>query len=298
MATIQELESAENELTVQQRVEAFFKGTDALRDFSEEIMVPVLRGQLGLSDRESAIVGIYYRMHLWMRSLVAMNSRIHFQGAAAAARSLFELLMDAELLAADNDGVATARFHAFPQVDRFRVARQVVAYNDQHPESTIDDEHQRSLLQIPNREKEIEEIIVQHWGRTRKGKPCRPEHWSGMSVRSRAEQLGDEVTELYLESYPLLSWAIHSGSAIYAGIGEDAIESSFGISHSLSQRSFLKAIKMTARTMQIDKAYKGLDDVLEELRMTPGRVIVEDQARRIDEAKEQARRELGNIIIP
>lgn len=299
MATLDELENAENhDVTVRERVEAFFKGTDALRGFSGDVMVPVLKGQLDLKDEELALIGIYYRMYGWIQSLVSMNSRIHFQGAASAARSLFELLLDIKLLVQDPDGTVTARFHAYPQVERHRAAKQIVDFTDQHDDSTIDDEHQRRLVETVGKQEEIDELIVKHWGLTKKDKPKRPEHWSGLSVKARAMALGEEYEALYVESYPVLSWCVHAGSAIYSGIGESAIESSFGLSHALSQRCFLDATGEVARAMHIDKAFEGLSDVLEGLRLTPGRVILEEQAKRIDEAKAQARRDFGGIFVP
>jgi hypothetical protein len=94
MVTFDELEKADvSDLPVRMRIEAFYKGTDALSQFTESKMIPILKGQINLSYKEKAIVGTYYRMYGSVRSLVAMNRRIHFQGAAAAARSLFELLL-------------------------------------------------------------------------------------------------------------------------------------------------------------------------------------------------------------
>ena len=123
MATLEEIQQAEvTQLSVRQRVEAIYKGTDAISKFAEDVLVPVLRGQLNLNNQENAVTGVYFRMCLWIRSLVAMNSRVHFQGAAAAARTLFELLLDIKLLVSDATGSMTDQFHAFPEVVRFRVA--------------------------------------------------------------------------------------------------------------------------------------------------------------------------------
>ena len=83
MASLEEIAAAETrDLSVRQKVEAFYKGTDALTKFSTEAIVPIIRGQLDLNDREKAIVGIYLRMHAWMHSLVTLNSRLHFRPRA------------------------------------------------------------------------------------------------------------------------------------------------------------------------------------------------------------------------
>jgi len=185
MATIEEVQQAEiTDLSVRKRVEAFYKGTDAIAKFAQEVMIPMLRGQLNLNDKERAITGIYYRMYLWIPSMVTMNSRIHFQGAASAARSLFELLLDIKLLDADTTGEMVAKFHVFPKVERFRVAQNIVSFNDKNPDSTIIvDTHQRNLVNKPGKVQEIEETITTHWGTTKSGHPRHPDHWSGMNMK-------------------------------------------------------------------------------------------------------------------
>ena len=191
MATLEEIQQAEvTQLSVRQRVEAIYKGTDAISKFAEDVLVPVLRGQLNLNNQENAVTGVYFRMCLWIRSLVAMNSRVHFQGAAAAARTLFELLLDIKLLVSDATGSMTDQFHAFPEVDRFRVAKAVVDYNDTHQGSSIADTDQRQLVNTQGKEQAINQLRSRHWGTTRKGNPRRPSHWSGLTVKDRAEKLG------------------------------------------------------------------------------------------------------------
>jgi len=55
---------------------------------------------------------------------------------------------------------------------------------------------------------------------------------------------------------------------------------------------------IVAKEMHVDQAVEGFTDILEELRLTPGAVIVEEQIRRINKSKEQAKENLGNIIVP
>lgn len=298
MASLAELEQAEvTQLSVRQRVEAFFKGTDIIKQFAAEVMVPILCCQLSLNEQEEAVTGVYYRMYLWMLSLVSMNSRVHFQGAAAAARTLFELLLDEKLLVTDTNGSMIAKFHAFPEVERFRLAKAIVGYNDTHRGSGIDDVHQRQLISTMGKEQAVNQQASQHWGTTKSGNPYRPQHWSGLKVKDRAKRLGPQYEELYIESYPLLSWSIHSGSVNYAGLNEDAIESCFGLSHSIAQRCFIEATTLITELMHIKEAVEGFNDILKELRLTPGKVIVKEQARIIDEARQRTR-DQGTIIVP
>ncbi|OPY82515.1 MAG: hypothetical protein A4E65_00815 [Syntrophorhabdus sp. PtaU1.Bin153] len=288
MATLKEIQEAEvEELPVRTRVEAFFKGTDAIRLFAEEVMIPVLQGQLRLNDHERAVTGTYYRMYLYVQSLVKLNSRIHFQAAASAARTTFELLLDLKLLAEDTaDSMPmTEKFHAFTEMDRFRVATQVVEYKNANPGSKIEDVHQRSLATKQGKQEAIDLLARKNWGNTKAGKPQKPKHWSGFNVKERAVRFGSKYEELYIESYPLLSWSVHAGPGSYAGLDENEIELCFGLSHSISQRCFLEATAITAEIMRINHAVEGFNDILESLRLVPGRVIVKEQARIIDEER-------------
>ena len=294
MVTFHELEKADvSDLPIRTRVEAFYKGTDAVSKFAESVMIPLLTGQINLSDKERAIVGTYHRMYAWARSLVAMNSRIHFQGAAAAARSLFELLLDIKALATDETGELVERFHAFPEVERFRVAEKLVSFCDNHPnDMNPDDSHQRAFVSKPGKRQTVHQDIVKYWGTTRKGKPNRPEHWTGLKTPQRAHELGSEYEKLYVEAYPLLSWYIHSGSTGYAGLNTEAIEACFGWSHSIAQRAFLEATLVCAQEMKISAAIDWFQEAIADLRLTPGKVLVEEQIKVLEKAKQAKQEEI------
>lgn len=289
MVTFDELEKADvSDLPIKKRVEAFYKGTEAVSKFAESVMIPVLRGQLNLTDREQALVGTYYRMYAWIRSMVVMNGPIHFQGAAAASRSLFELLLDLKILATDKSSDSVDKFHAFPEVEKYRVAKNLVSFAAAHPRTTIHAiKKQSNFVNAPGRKQSIDASITKHWGTTGKRKPKHPKHWTGRSVRERARKLAQRYEELYLEVYPLYSWYSHSGSTGYAGLDEKALEACFGLSHRVAQKTFLEATLICAQKMRISSAIEGLRDILDDLRLTPGKVIVEEQLKVLEEDKQK-----------
>lgn len=290
MVTFDEIEKADvSDLPVHKRVEAFFIGTKVLSEFAKSVIISVLYGQLNLSDREKAISGTYYRMYGWIRSMVVMNRREHFQGAAAAARTLFELLLDLKILATDETSDSVERFHAFPEVEKYRVAKKLVSFRDSHPNSTKDVSRQRKFLSSPGRKQKNDKAVIKFWGKTKKkGLPKHPKHWTGMSVFERARDLGIEYEELYHDAYPLLSWLIHSGSTGYAGLSEDALEAYFGRSHIIAQKTFIEATIICAEEFKISFLIKDLRIILEDIRLTPGKVIVEEQIKILENAKKKA----------
>ena len=218
--------------------------------------------------------------------MVDMKSRIHFQGAAAAARALFELLLDMRTLVNDKTGQFVERFHAFPEIEKFRAAENLISFCDKHPNyAKIDVSQRRNFVNRPDKRKTINQTIVKYWGTTKKGRPNRPEHWTGKKVQKRAHDLGLKYEELYVRVYPLLSWHIHSGSTGYAGFSAEGIESAFGVSHSIAQEMFLEATVICAEEMKISEAIDSFSDKIASLRVTPVKGLTREQIEILEKAK-------------
>lgn len=289
MVTYDEIEKADvSQLPVRTRVEAFYKGTEKISRFTESVMLPLLKGQLNLSDKEKAIVGTYYRMYAWLRSMVTLNSRIHFQGAAVATRALIELLIDIKTIIADKTGDLVEKFHAFPEVEKFRFAKHLVFFKDTHSGiSDIDISLQRAFINKPGKKQDIEKIVIKYWGRNKKGKPNYPRHWTGKDIKKRAEDLGFKYEELYIKCFPFLSWYVHSGSTGYAGFSEEAIDACFGLSHSIAQEIFLEGTLACAQEMKISEAINKFYKFVEDLRLTPGSFLVQELKKSLEKKNQE-----------
>ena len=68
------------------RAEAFFRGTEALCNFANKHVVPVLLGILSPNDYERALFDTYYRMQFWLLSLEKLDHPKHFQTVLNAVR--------------------------------------------------------------------------------------------------------------------------------------------------------------------------------------------------------------------
>jgi ACT domain-containing protein len=277
MVTNDEIENAVSKLPIRTRVEAFYKGTEEISKFTESVINPVLKGQLNLSDREKAIVGTYYRMYAWLKTMVTFNNSIHFQGAAAATRALIELLIDIKIIIEDKTGNLVEKFHAFPEIEKFRFAENLVSFKDAYPDdSNIDVSLQRAYVNKPDRKQNIEKIVIRYWGKNKKGKPNYPQHWTGKNIKERAKDLGFGFEELYMKSFPFLSWYVHSGSTGYAGLNKEAIDACFGLSHSIAQEIFLEGMLVCAREMKISEAISKFSKFIEALHLTPSNFLVQE----------------------
>ncbi len=292
MVSYDDLKNADtSNLPLSVRVEAFFKGTDAIGYFAEKKVIPqldalqslsIVSGK-NLSNRDIAIIGTYERMYLWVRSLSVMNSRQHFQGAASATRALVELLLDLKLFQSDSSGEYLKKYIAFLEVSKFRSAIKLVSFCDQHASETkLNSTHQRAFLKNGAKQIEVENTVRTLWGTKRSGDPNFPDHWSGMDTRSRARHLDAvfktiEFEELYIESYPLGSLYVHADPTGHLNLSEDTFESIFGLCHSIVQRLFLEATILCAQEMNLDLAIPQFTKMIDELRNTTGYCLVEKQ---------------------
>lgn len=113
------------------QAEAFFRGTEALCNFANKHVVPVLVGIISPNDYERALFDTYYRMQFWLLSLEKLDYPSHFQAVLNAARGTYELLLDLKLLQADPS--LAAKYHAFPFVARFSTAKKYIDELARHP---------------------------------------------------------------------------------------------------------------------------------------------------------------------
>lgn len=134
MSIHDDLKATENlDWPLKKKVEAFISGTATSAQFADEMIIGVLRGQMGLRPRELAVTGTYYRMYGWIKTLATLNDAVHYQAVASAARTLFELLLDLKILTEDTTGLELQRFQAFPEIEKFRVATKMTQFREENP---------------------------------------------------------------------------------------------------------------------------------------------------------------------
>lgn len=255
-----------------EQVKAFAESSEHVRFLAYDVINPLLKGALatGSSDKEKAVAGCYYRACAWMVTLAILREPIHFQAVAVGARSLFEIWVDMKLLAEDSTGESVGRYHAFPKVERFRAAKKIVEFSDKNPALKIDCAHQRALVSDPSKQQETEALVVKLWGRNKELR-----HWSGKDLASRIPPSDIEAKRIYSEHYPRLSWYVHSGSAGYAALDDDALRSCFALSHIMAQRASLGSIELVAKEMKIMQAVSWLPDAIEKTKLVPGLLMLQ-----------------------
>jgi hypothetical protein len=269
---LQTIDEPVSDLPLKTIIDAYFDGTKHMHDINYEVMIPQLKALLGPTPQEIAIRDIYFKMCLFLRSAITMNRLDHFQSVAALTRSLFELLLDMKILVADETGDAVNRYSEFPEIERYRRAEQLVAFDASHPNQIKQDlSAQRAFIADPARQARVASAI----GTKRKY----PDHWSGMNARERARNAGEEAA--YVEVYALLSWYVRAGAAGTTGMSKDALESVFGICHGLIRRIFLEAIEICAKATKISELTE-FQGWMTSLEIKTAELIVSEQRKLLD----------------
>jgi hypothetical protein len=200
---IQTMDEPVSDLPLKTIIDAYFDGTKHMHDFGRDVMIPQLKALLGPTAQEIALRDTYFKMHLLLGSVITMNRMDHFQSVAALTRSLFELHLDMKIVAADKTGDAVRRYNEFPEIERYRRAEQLIAFDSAHPGQIRQDlSAQRAFVCDPARQSRVAAAV---------GAKRPPDHWSGKNARDRARHVGQEA--LYVEVYALLSWYVHAGAA-------------------------------------------------------------------------------------
>jgi Family of unknown function (DUF5677) len=264
---------------------ATFEGVRALRVFAELHVKPLLQGLLTTTLRERAVVGLYYRLSAHVATSLRLDGTVHFQSIAATARAAFELALDLALLAADPSNESVDRLIAFTRVERYRVARRLVDFYATRPlPPGLNIQAQRQLCADPKETSEVQALVFQYWGRTKRGDPKSPKHWSRFpEARGRARHVGQDWEERYVRHYSMLSRHVHSGLVGVTGLSADMFDVFVSESHRLVQDSSLVAYDIVGAELQLSRAMERWREKLEFLKNVSGMALVDLRLRELGE---------------
>lgn len=258
---------------------------DALKqavDFVQSQVIPILKGQINLSQQEEAVVGIFYRTHSLASSLTRLNHKIDFNAVAEIARTIFELLLDIKLVSSPNIAKRDLdRFFTFAEVDRFRKAKKIVNLQKQYPDLTnssfFNSAARKKFVDMPSKADAIEAKVDSLWGKKGKGKGKLnwPDHWSGVSIRERAKNFGPLYEQEYLEIYSLLSAYAHGGNAAYSDLSEAALESVYGISLELARKMYIESLLICSKILKLREGIESFPQVVSFLENAPRQILID-----------------------
>ena len=251
-----------------------YQATVALRDFVDSKVAPVLYAQVQTSPFEEALVGLYFRMILWCRSLALLDEPDHFQAVRAGARAAFELHLDIHLL--DQDPAGAEKMFAFTKVWKYRSAQKLMNFVAartlplDHPAFR----HQRTLVSDPGKLLEYDELMRQHWPQ-QAARETTPQNWAGKTIDALAREGGPEFELRYREEYGLASQFVHSGIVTIDNMSREALVIAYARGRLLFQESLLKATSIVAGSLHLFDAIPNLKTSLDELEKKPDSIIAQ-----------------------
>lgn len=250
---------------------ATFEGIKALRAFSEAHLRGVLQGLLATTEREQAVLRLYYRLAAYLATVYRLDSPIHFQSIAGAARSIFELALDLALIHADTTTESITRLNAFTRVERYRVAKRLVDFYANRPvPPDFNITEQSQVCADAAETAAVEGLITQFWDHGW------PTHWSRFGdARSRAAHVGARWEERYVRHYSILSWQIHSSVVGVAGLAQELFDVFVADAHRLARDSALDAYDIVGQELHLAHAMDQWAATLEFLRNVSGMALVE-----------------------
>jgi hypothetical protein len=222
----------------------FFLGVlTSLREFDRREVEGVLSGIFGITKREECFYALYLRAQRNVDTLLDLKHVAHFQAIAMLSRAMFELRMDAEMLAKTADG--DLRMRVYKSLELLRAARSLVKHEDSHSNQGTPSERRRYVTEMgPLVEREARALWPDK-------KLTDLRHWSGLAAAQRAKDLGPETEALYFSSYQQFSWYLHGGIQGTLDALPDHFPRVCGIALSLSVLSYSRLLTTVARAVRI-----------------------------------------------
>jgi hypothetical protein len=162
-------------------------------------------------------------------------------------------------------------------VERYRVARKLVDFYTTHPlPFDLSISAQRQLCSNAQEAAEVEALVVKYWGRTKRGAPNWPKHWSRFpETRGRAAQVGPDWEERYVRHYYMLSWHIHSGLVGVTGLSREMFDIFVSDAHRLVRDSVLDAYTILGNELHLARAIEQWQEQLQFLRRVSSLALVD-----------------------
>ncbi len=251
----------------------------------DEKIIPVFDSQLDLhkrkitllSDYEIALIELFYRLHCLFSSQTRLTNGRDFNAVAINCRSIFELMLDIQLLANNLIENGIEKYHSFTKIDRYLQARKLKKFEKQYPEfdgKGIFPKQNRDKF-LDEKEAIIEKDLQDLWGKNSIKEAESLSHWSGINIYSRTQKIGKNSEHLYRELYTFLSSFTHAGNTATSGLSEDGLTGVYGISQNFSREFYKESFTTIARIFYLDKAIENFSYIQNFIENAPMEIIKE-----------------------
>ncbi len=100
----------------------------------QEILIPLIQQMPQHPPRQTALIGLFYRMMGFSNTAKVLQSSVHQQSLTSAERSVIELWIDMELIHRDVIADGAEKIMAFMDFQKLKAARRTVSFFRKHPE--------------------------------------------------------------------------------------------------------------------------------------------------------------------
>jgi len=176
------------------------------------------------------------------------------QAGVAIAFFNLQLWMGQNLLCNSHDDLDPERYFSFPDVNRFKTAKNIVALRNKY--NLVDSDERKPvesfLLDAPDREETVKSLRERLWGRTKDGKLVQPQHWTNLSMEGRVRKIDDRaIMNTYLEAYYYCNWSVHSGYSDFPGRRAEDVHLYNWHLYSLSNKMFVDSSILINKEIEV-----------------------------------------------
>ncbi|HOO50394.1 MAG TPA: DUF5677 domain-containing protein [Alphaproteobacteria bacterium] len=276
------------DITTHELISSYHDGLKRAVEFVKSKIIGTLTGQINLSQKEEAVMGIFLRIHALACSLVRLNQKIDFNAVASITRIIFELLIDLKLLSSQYTNQQDLdRFFAFPEVDRYRKAKRIIELQEKHPElvdySLLNSSIRNEFVETSRLKNHIELKVNSLWGKTKKKKLNWPDHWSGASIRDRIKSFGPLYEQEYLEVYTLLSSYAHGGNSAYSNLPKEVLEYVYGISLEYARKMYIESLLICSKIFNLKEGIETFTQTVSFLKDAPKQILIKNVLKKMKE---------------
>lgn len=189
--------------------------------FSRNRIIGSLQGKEDGRTKRTAFLHSFGRMYCLVHSMVNLGNKDdlrvlvaeHNLALAGCLRAILEIFLDINLLARNIVDRGPEKFFSFENVERHRIAKNSLQLHEEYKHLSEDQLDRMKSYADGGSDAEIRmnDLIIGLWGVTKREKPNRPSHWTGMTVIQRVKNLGKDYVRYYQHSYHYCNWSLHSG---------------------------------------------------------------------------------------
>jgi hypothetical protein len=226
-------------------VEQLFAMLKNISEFDEIEVRGIVNTIILPTEREKCFQLIYHRCVANVASLKVLADRQHFQAVSMITRNLFELVVDMKLVDLISDAIP--KMIGFIEVEKLRCARKIVRFKAAHPTIKRGDAIYQSFIAAEGARNDT--MKARLWPGVN-----RLNHWSGRTLKGRAELLGTKYEEIYEVEQPRLSWQIHSGLTGIANLKLETFTAMCGVALASCADSYEGILLSVIEEFKIGKA--------------------------------------------